>query len=225
MENEIVFLGGGPAGYERAIAAGKRGIKTAQKEKDSIVLEVAMQYNEGYAENIYSFANNISTTEGGTHLTGFKSALTRTIKNYGKARGIIKQEGLSGDDTREGLTAVISAKIPNPQFEGQTKTKLGNSEVEGLVEATVNEMLGIYFEENPSIASKVVRKVISAARAREAARKARDLTRRKGALESGSLPGKLADCSETDAALTELSIVEEAPRSREETEDFRPYCR
>ena len=179
-----------------------------QKEKDSIVLEVAMQYNEGYAENIYSFANNISTTEGGTHLTGFKSALTRTIKNYGKARGIIKQEGLSGDDTREGLTAVISAKIPNPQFEGQTKTKLGNSEVEGLVEATVNEMLGIYFEENPSIASKVVRKVISAARAREAARKARDLTRRKGALESGSLPGKLADCSETDAALTELYIVE-----------------
>lgn len=179
-----------------------------QKEKDNITLEVAMQYNEGYAENIYSFANNISTIEGGTHLTGFKSALTRTVKNYGKSRGIIKGDALSGDDAREGLTAVLSIKIPNPQFEGQTKTKLGNSEVEGLVETTTNEMLGAYFEENPAVASRIVKKVISAARAREAARKARDLTRRKGALESGSLPGKLADCSETDAALTELYIVE-----------------
>ncbi|MFH1552896.1 MAG: DNA topoisomerase (ATP-hydrolyzing) subunit B [Candidatus Omnitrophota bacterium] len=179
-----------------------------EKEKDNVVVEVAMQYNEGYAENIYSFANNISTTEGGTHLTGFKSALTRTIKSYGKSRGILKGEGLSGDDTREGLTAVLSVKIPNPQFEGQTKTKLGNSEVEGIVEAAVNDMLGSYFEENPDIAGKVARKVLTAARAREAAKKARELTRRKGALESGALPGKLADCSETDAALTELYLVE-----------------
>ncbi len=179
-----------------------------EKEKDQLVLEVAMQYNEGYAENIYSFVNNISTTEGGTHLTGFKSALTRTIKNYAKKRGIVKDEGLSGDDAREGLTAVISVKIPNPQFEGQTKTKLGNSEVEGIVEAAVNEMLGAYLEENPAVAGKVAKKALTAARAREAARKARDLTRRKGALDSGSLPGKLADCSETDAELTEIYLVE-----------------
>lgn len=179
-----------------------------EKERENVSLEIAMQYNEGYAENIYSYVNNIGTTEGGTHLTGFKSALTRTIKNYGKARGIVKGEGLSGDDTREGLTAVINVKVPNPQFEGQTKTKLGNSEVEGIVEAAVNDMLGAYFAENPATAGKIAKKALSAARAREAARKARDLTRRKGALESGSLPGKLADCSETDASLTELYLVE-----------------
>ena len=179
-----------------------------EKEKDNVILEVAMQYNEGYAENMYSFVNNISTTEGGTHLTGFKSALTRTIKNYAKTRGILKGEAMSGDDAREGLTAVLSVRIPNPQFEGQTKTKLGNSEVEGIVEAAVNDMLGSYLEENPSLAGKVARKIITAARAREAAKKARELTRRKGALESGSLPGKLADCSERDAALTELYVVE-----------------
>jgi len=179
-----------------------------EKEKDNIVLEVAMQYNEGYAENIYTFVNNINTTEGGTHLTGFKSALTRTIKNYGKSRGIIKEEGMSGDDAREGLTAVINVKIPNPQFEGQTKTKLGNSEVEGMVEAVVNDLLGAYLDENPSIGSVIAKKAATAARAREAAKKARDLTRRKGALESGSLPGKLADCSEREASLTELYIVE-----------------
>ena len=179
-----------------------------EKEKEDVVLEVAMQYNEGYAENIYSFVNNINTTEGGTHLTGFKSALTRTVKNYGKSRGLIKGEDMSGDDAREGLTAVLSVKIPNPQFEGQTKTKLGNSEVEGIVETAVNELLGIYFDENPAVASKIVKKGITAARAREAAKKARDLTRRKGALESGSLPGKLADCSEREAEITELYLVE-----------------
>ena len=179
-----------------------------EKEKDNVVLEVAMQYNEGYAENIYSFVNNISTTEGGTHLTGFKSALTRTVKNYGKDKKITKGEGLSGDDAREGITAVVSVKIPNPQFEGQTKTKLGNSDVEGIVEAAVNDMLGAYFAENPSVANAITKKAVTAARAREAAKKARDLTRRKGALESGSLPGKLADCSETDASLTELYVVE-----------------
>ncbi len=180
-----------------------------EKEKDQIKIEVALQYNEGYAENLYSFVNNINTIEGGTHLTGFKSALTRTLKNYGKARGLFKEEdALSGDDTREGLTGVISVKIPNPQFEGQTKTKLGNSEVEGIVEAGVNEMLGAYLEENPEIAGKITRKAVTAARAREAARKARELTRRKGALEGSSLPGKLADCSEEDPSLTEIYIVE-----------------
>ncbi len=179
-----------------------------EKEKDAIQLEVALQYNEGYAETIFSFVNNINTIEGGTHLSGFKSALTRTIKSFGKTRDLLKGDNLAGDDTREGLTAVISVKIPNPQYEGQTKTKLGNSEVEGLVETTVNELLGAYFEEHPDIANKIVKKVITAARAREAARKARDLTRRKGALESGSLPGKLADCSEEDATLTEIYIVE-----------------
>ncbi|MEA3488742.1 MAG: DNA topoisomerase (ATP-hydrolyzing) subunit B [Candidatus Omnitrophota bacterium] len=179
-----------------------------EKEKEHVTLEVAMQYNEGYAENIYSFVNNISTTEGGTHLTGFKSALTRTIKNYGRRKGLFKGEGLSGDDTREGLTTVISVKIPNPQFEGQTKTKLGNSEVEGIVEAALNEMLGAYFDEHPDVAGRITKKVIQAARARDAAKKARELTRRKGALESGSLPGKLADCSEKNAELTELYIVE-----------------
>ncbi|HNX90381.1 MAG TPA: DNA topoisomerase (ATP-hydrolyzing) subunit B [Candidatus Omnitrophota bacterium] len=179
------------------------------KEKEGIILEVAMQYNEGYAENIYSFANNINTIEGGTHLSGFKSALTRTLKQYGKSRGMWKEdEGISGDDTREGLTAVLSVKIPNPQFEGQTKTKLGNSEVEGLVETTVNELLAAYFEEHPDVAGRIVKKAVLAGRAREAARKARELTRRKGILEGGSLPGKLADCSETDAALTEVYIVE-----------------
>ena len=179
-----------------------------EKEKEGISLEVAAQYNDSYAENIYSFANNINTIEGGTHLTGFKSALTRTVKNYGKNRGILKGEALSGDDAREGITAVISVKIPNPQFEGQTKTKLGNSEVEGMVEAAVNEMLGAYFEENPDVANKIVKKTVMAARAREAARKARELTRRKGVLEGGGLPGKLADCSESEAELTELYIVE-----------------
>ncbi|NQT32931.1 MAG: DNA topoisomerase (ATP-hydrolyzing) subunit B [Candidatus Omnitrophica bacterium] len=178
------------------------------KERENVEVEVAMQYNEGYAESIYSFVNNISTTEGGTHLTGFKSALTRTVKNYGKNRGLIKDEAMSGDDAREGLTAVISIKVPNPQFEGQTKTKLGNSEVEGIVETAVNEMLGSYFEENPSVASKIAKKALTAARAREAARKAREITRRKGALEGGGLPGKLADCSEKDPALTEIYIVE-----------------
>ncbi|MGB2630380.1 MAG: DNA topoisomerase (ATP-hydrolyzing) subunit B [Candidatus Omnitrophota bacterium] len=179
-----------------------------ERERDNILVECALQYNEGYAENIYSFVNNISTTEGGTHLTGFKSALTRTVKNYGKKRNVIKGEALSGDDAREGLTAVLNVRVPNPQFEGQTKTKLGNSEVEGLVEAAVNDMLGTYFEEHPDVGRKIVAKTVMAARAREAARKARDLTRRKGALEGGGLPGKLADCSETDASLTEVYIVE-----------------
>ncbi|MDD5771015.1 MAG: DNA topoisomerase (ATP-hydrolyzing) subunit B [Candidatus Omnitrophica bacterium] len=180
-----------------------------EKLQDEINVEVALQYNDGYAETLFSFANNINTIEGGTHLSGFKSALTRGINQYAKSKNLLKDNiSISGDDVREGLTAVISVKVPNPQFEGQTKTKLGNSEVEGLVASSSLEALSGYFEENPSVANKIVDKVIVASRAREAARKARELTRRKGALEGAGLPGKLADCSERDAALCELYIVE-----------------
>ena len=180
-----------------------------EKLQDNINVEVALQYNDGYAETLFSFANNINTIEGGTHLSGFKSALTRAINQYAKSKNLLKDDiAISGDDVREGLTAVISVKVPNPQFEGQTKTKLGNSEVEGLVASTSLDALSGYFEENPSVANKIIDKVIVASRAREAARKARELTRRKGALEGAGLPGKLADCSERDAALCELYIVE-----------------
>ncbi|HKW86266.1 MAG TPA: DNA topoisomerase (ATP-hydrolyzing) subunit B [Nitrospiraceae bacterium] len=181
-----------------------------EMEKNHVMLEVALQYNDGYAENMYSFANNINTREGGTHLIGFKAALTRTINNYANAHELLKKddESLTGDDVREGLTAVVSVKLRNPQFEGQTKAKLGNSEVKGIVEAAVNETLGSYFEENPPVARKIVAKSLEAARAREAARKAKDLIRRKSALDGGSLPGKLADCSEKDPAHSELFIVE-----------------
>ncbi len=179
------------------------------KTQDDVVLEVALQYNDAYAETVFSFANNINTIEGGTHLSGFRSALTRAINQYAKAKNLLKDDiAISGDDVREGLTAVVSVKVPNPQFEGQTKTKLGNSEVEGLTASSSLEALSSYFEENPSVANKIVDKVIMASRAREAARKARELTRRKGALEGAGLPGKLADCSERDAALCELYIVE-----------------
>jgi DNA gyrase subunit B len=179
-------------------------------EKSEMILEVALQYNEGYAENLFSFANNINTREGGTHLVGFKAALTRTINNYANANDLLKKdtESLTGDDVREGLTAVVSVKLRNPQFEGQTKAKLGNSEVKGIVEAAVNEALGAYFEENPPVARRVIGKALDAARAREAARKAKELIRRKSALDAGSLPGKLADCSEKDPAHSELFIVE-----------------
>jgi DNA gyrase subunit B len=179
-------------------------------EKAEMILEVALQYNDSYAENLFSFANNINTREGGTHLVGFKAALTRTINNYANANDLLKKEteSLTGDDVREGLTAVVSVKVRNPQFEGQTKAKLGNSEVKGVVETAVNDKLGAYFEENPPVARKIIGKAIDAARAREAARKAKDLIRRKSALDGGSLPGKLADCSEKDPALSELYIVE-----------------
>jgi len=176
---------------------------------DPLAIEVAIQYNDGYNEIVHSFANNINTVDGGTHLSGFRAALTRTINNYGKSAQLFKRddEKLAPEDVREGLVAVISVKLPQPQFEGQTKGKL-NSDVKGPVEAFVNEGLGRYFEENPTVARKIIAKAIDAARAREAARKARDLTRRKGALDSASLPGKLADCSEKDPALCEIFIVE-----------------
>ncbi len=180
------------------------------KEREGIFVEIALQYNDSYVEQVFSFANNINTQEGGTHLVGFKAALTRTVNAYAVAGSLLKNgtEALSGEDVREGLTAVVSVRLSNPQFEGQTKTKLGNSEVKGIVEAMVNDSLGAYLEENPLVARKVAEKALNAARAREAARKARELTRRKGVLDSTSLPGKLADCQEKDPALSELFIVE-----------------
>ncbi|MGB9823363.1 DNA topoisomerase (ATP-hydrolyzing) subunit B [Thermodesulfovibrio sp.] len=179
-------------------------------EKDRIIVEIAIQYNEGFSEEILTFVNNINTREGGTHLVGFKSALTRTINTYALQNGLLKEgkESLSGEDVREGIVAVISVKIPEPQFEGQTKMKLGNSEVKGIVETIVNEKLSRWLEENPNYARKIVEKAKEAARAREAAKKAKELTRRKGILEDTALPGKLADCTEKDPSQAELFIVE-----------------
>jgi len=180
-------------------------------DKDGIDVEISLQWNDSYTETVYTFANNINTHEGGTHLSGFRAALTRTV-NWHAARNNLtkdlKDATISGDDIREGLTAVVSVKIPRPQFEGQTKTKLGNTEVKGIVEAVVNDKLGAYLEQNPAVAKKIIAKAVDAARAREAARKARDLVRRKGALDNSSLPGKLADCQERDPALCEIYIVE-----------------
>ena len=178
--------------------------------KDTTMVEVAIQYNDSYIENMFSYVNNINTQEGGTHLSGFKSALTRTINDYSRKFNLLKDadDNLSGDDTREGLTAILSIKIQEPQFEGQTKSKLGNSEVRGIVDTMVFDKLSEFFEENPSVARKIIEKAILAARARDAARKARELTRRKSALEISSLPGKLADCSIRDPHLTEIYLVE-----------------
>ncbi|MEL7568633.1 MAG: toprim domain-containing protein, partial [Dehalobacterium sp.] len=179
-------------------------------EKDSAQVEIALQYNDGYSENILSFANNIHTQEGGTHEAGFKAALTRVINDYARKLNVIKenQSNLSGEDIREGLTAVISVKVIDPQFEGQTKTKLGNSEIRSIVDSVVGEGMGTFLEENPANAKRIIEKTVQASRAREAARKARELTRRKSALESTSLPGKLADCSMKDPAMSELYLVE-----------------
>ncbi|WP_036663709.1 DNA topoisomerase (ATP-hydrolyzing) subunit B [Paenibacillus sp. FSL H8-0457] len=178
--------------------------------RDNIQVEVSLQYNDSYTENIYSFANNINTHEGGTHESGFKSALTRIINDYARKTGLIKDNtnNLSGDDVREGLTAIISVKVPEPQFEGQTKTKLGNSEVRGIVESLFAEKLQEFLQENPSVSRRILEKALQASRAREAARKAREMTRRKSALEVSALPGKLADCSSKDASISELYIVE-----------------
>ena len=177
--------------------------------KETCEVEVAMQYTDSYSELVLGYANNINTTDGGTHIVGFKSALTRVFNDYGKKSKILKEnDTLSGDDVREGLTAIVSVKLAEPQFEGQTKAKLGNSEIRGFVETSTNENLTAFLEENPAQAKTILEKCIRAARAREAARKARDLTRRKGALESFSLPGKLADCSEKDPSLSEIFLVE-----------------
>ena len=179
-------------------------------ERGNVRVEVAMQYNNSYSEQLFSFCNNINTIEGGTHLIGFRAALTRTLNAYATSNNLLKdlKQNLSGDDVREGCTAVISVKLPDPQFEGQTKTKLGNSEVKGLVEGVINENLAIFLEENPAVAKKLIGKSVDAARARDAARKARELTRRKSALEVSNLPGKLADCSQKDPSLCELYLVE-----------------
>jgi DNA gyrase subunit B len=195
-----------------------RGQKTALHEdivyfaglQDDVEVEVAMQYNDGYNEDTFTFVNNINTHEGGTHLTGFKAALTRTINSYGDKHGLLKKGdlGLSGDDVREGLTSILSVKVLEPQFEGQTKTKLGNSEVRGIVESLVNEKLYTWLDEHPAAGKTVIEKAVQAARARDAARKARDLTRKRSALETGILPGKLADCSITDSSISELYLVE-----------------
>ncbi len=179
-------------------------------EKDGVQVEVAMDYNEGYSESLFTFANNINTTEGGSHLSGFRAGLTRTLNAYANKSGLMKKDmkGFTGDDVREGLTAIVSVKVPEPQFEGQTKTKLGNTEVKGQVEALINTHLGEYLNEHPKEAKGIINKCIAAAQGREAARKARDLTRRKSALDSAALPGKLADCSSRDPAECEIYLVE-----------------
>ncbi len=208
------YFEGGIVSYVRFLNRGSKVLHPEvihiERQVEDVHVEVALQYTDGYAENIYAFANNINTVDGGTHLTGFRSALTRTLNEYGRKMGILKESdaNLTGDDVREGLTAVLSVKLPEPQFESQTKGKLGNSEVKGIVETVVNEGLGTYLEENPSAARAILQKALTSARAREAARKARELVTRKGALDGLSLPGKLADCTERDPARSELFIVE-----------------
>ncbi len=179
-----------------------------EDERENVTVEIAFEYNDSYNENIFTYCNNVNTVEGGTHLSGFKAALTRTLNNYGNKNNLLKKVTLQGSDTLEGLTAIISVKVAEPQFEGQTKTKLGNSEVKGIVESITNERLNEFLEENPSIAKKIIEKCISSANSREAARKARELTRRKSALESSTLPGKLADCSISDPEQCEIYLVE-----------------
>lgn len=214
IRSETFHYEGGIVEFVRHLNANKESLVPADpiyfhREKDGIDVELAMQYNDGFSENIYAYANNINTTEGGTHLSGFQGALTRTLNNYAKGINALKNEkAMTGNDTREGLTAVISVKVPDPQFEGQTKTKLGNSEVKGIVESIINENLSTFLEENPSAGKSIIEKSLTAARAREAAKRARELVLRKGALESGSLPGKLADCSSRNPENCELYIVE-----------------
>jgi DNA gyrase subunit B len=208
------YFEGGLVSFVRHLNKNKETLHSrpiyVERREGSVAIEVALQYNDSYAENVFSFANNINTVDGGTHLTGFRGALTRSLNDYARRAGILKDSdaNLSGDDVREGLTAVISVKLVDPQFEGQTKAKLGNAEIKGPVEAAVSEGIGQYFDENPADGRRVIEKSLTAARAREAARKARDLVIRKGALEGMSLPGKLADCQERDPAKSELYLVE-----------------
>jgi DNA gyrase subunit B len=210
-KQEEFFSSGGLIEFVKWINKSKEALHKPvyfKRESGNTVVEVALQYNEGYQENIFGFVNTINTVEGGTHVFGFKTALTRVINDYSKKKGIIKDEGFSGEDVREGLTAIISIKIPEPQFEGQTKTKLGNSEIKGFVDSISTSALAEFFEENPTIARKIVSKAESASKARMAAKKAKDLVRRKNAFSLGGLPGKLADCSDKKAEDTELYIVE-----------------
>ena len=208
------FFDSGVEAFVRSLNRGKGPLQATpiymQEERDDVLVEVALQYNSTFAESTYSFANCIKTIDGGSHMTGFRSALTRALNEYARRAKLLKDgdPNLSGDDVREGLTAVISVKLPDPQFEGQTKTRLGNPEVKGIVESIVASKLGQHLEENPSIGRRIVEKAVTASRAREAARKARDLVQRKGVLDGGMLPGKLADCAETDPALSEIYIVE-----------------
>ncbi|OUO38992.1 DNA topoisomerase (ATP-hydrolyzing) subunit B [Megamonas hypermegale] len=214
LRKEVFYFEGGISSFVEHLNRNKEVINPEpvyfNGTKDTTVVEIALQYNTSYSENIYSFVNNINTEEGGTHLAGFKSALTRAANDFARRQGIIKNndDNLQGEDIREGLTCVISIKLREPQFEGQTKTKLGNSEVRGIVDSIVTEGLSEYFEENPVISKKIIEKSIMASRAREAARKARELTRRKNALEVSSLPGKLADCSVKDPEQAEIYLVE-----------------
>ncbi len=213
-EQEVFHFDGGLAAFVKYLDETRTSIQGKpiyfSLERDGIPIEVALQFNDSYMENIITYVNNINTVEGGTHLVGFKSALTRTLNSYAYKLNIFKngKMSLSGEDCREGLTAVISIRVPEPQFEGQTKTKLGNSDVKGVVESVVNDKLSEFLEEHPQIARRIIEKSVSAARARDAARRARDIARRKTALESGNLPGKLADCSDSHRELTELFIVE-----------------
>ena len=214
MEQEEVYLqNGGIIDFVQSLNEGKDALYEViyfEGERDGVQVEIAMQYTDTYTENIMSFANNIHTHEGGTHETGFKIALNRVVNSYARKNNIIKEneDNLTGDDIREGMTAIVSVKVPEPQFEGQTKTKLGNSEVRGICDSITGSSMTQFLEENPSIAKKMIEKSRNAARAREAARKAREMTRRKNVLESTSLPGKLADCSSKDAAKCELFLVE-----------------
>ncbi|HTY81296.1 MAG TPA: DNA gyrase subunit B, partial [Dehalococcoidales bacterium] len=212
--DQTFYFEGGIAGFVRHLNR-NRVVRNATpiyvtKSVDTTCVEVAIQYNDGYSENVFSFANCVNTIDGGTHLTGFRSALTRVLNDYARKNKFLKEDdtSLSGDDAREGLTAVVSVKLSEPQFEGQTKGKLGNIEIKSLVESVVNEGLALYLEEHPDDAKRIMEKCVTAARAREAARKARDLIIRKSGLESGTLPGKLADCSEKDPVQCELYLVE-----------------
>ena len=213
-KQETFFAKGGLGEFVQWLNRNKKPLHpkpiTFTAVKDDVEVDVALQYEDGYNENTFTFVNNINTHEGGTHLTGFKSALTRTMNDVAKRRDFLKKEGftLSGDDIREGLTCVLHVKVREPQFEGQTKTKLGNSEVEGIVKAVVNEHLGTWLDEHPPVARTIIEKAVSAARAREAARKARDLVRKKSGLENAVLPGKLADCSIDDPTVSEIYLVE-----------------
>ena len=214
IDQEVTFFfEGGIVSFVRHLNRNRNAIHEkpfyVQREMPTCLVEVALQYNDSYGESTHTFANNISTIDGGTHLSGFKSALTRTINDYGKKNGLLKpDESLSGEDVREGLTAIVSVKLGEPQFEGQTKGKLGNAEVAGAVQTAVNDGLNAFLEETPQAARRIIEKCLNASRAREAARKARELVQRKGGLESFSLPGKLADCTERDPARAELYIVE-----------------